>query len=198
MTEEEMNKIIEGVTSKLGEKFAPPKQDPPKTSVAKLEEIEELRKLADENPVVKALFTHFEAQAVALNEGSKKMRETMVDAKLAEFDNSKLTLTPATKELAREIVLELSDEYQPKFWALMDAVKTSSTFLVELGQRSGASVRPGIDMSEKSATQIFTERTNKLMAEEKLEFLQAIDRVATEDPELYNRYRLGDGAPAGK
>lgn len=198
MTEDEMNKIIEGVTSKLGEKFAPPKTDPPKSQIAKLEEIEELRKLGEENPLVKALFSHFEAQAVALTEGSKKMRETMVDSKLNEFDNSKLTLTPAAKELAREVVLSLPDETQPKFWALMEQVKTSSTFLVELGQRSGASVRPGYDMSEKSATQIFTERTNKLMADEKLDFLQAIEKVAAEDPQLYERYRLGDGAPAGK
>ena len=200
MTEEEMNKIIEGVTKSLAEKLTPqpPKTETTTTLVSKLEEIEELKKLSEENPVVKALFTHFEAQAVALTEGNKKMRETMVDSKLSEFDNSKLSLTPVAKSLAREVVLALGDSDQPKFWALMDAVKTSSTFLVELGQRSGASVRPGYDMSEKTATEIFNDRTNKLMAEQKMSFLEAIEKVASDDPDLYTRYRFGEGAEATK
>lgn len=202
MTEDEMKKIIEGVTKHFDEKFEKftPKVDAPdpQTPVAKLEEIEELRKLAEDNPIVKTLFTHFEAQAAAITSSNKRMRETMVDSKLSEFDNSKLSLTPVAKQLAREVVLALPDSEQPKFWQLMDAVKTSQTFLVELGQRSGAAVRTGYDMVEKTATQMFTDRINELMANEKLDFLAAVDKVASQDPALYERYRQGDGAPASK
>lgn len=201
MDEKELTAIIDGVTAKLAEKLTPPKVDPVPpvvTPIAKMEEIEDLKKLAETNPTVKALLAHFENQAVALVENSKKMRETMVDAKLSEFDNSKLTLTPATKDLAREIMLAMPDELTGKFWEFMDKVRTSQSFLVELGERSGAAVRHGYSSTDKTATQIFIERTNLLMASEKIDFLSAVERVAAEDPKLYEGYRLGDGAPASK
>lgn len=200
MDEKDLTAIIDGVTAKLAEKFAPPKNDPAPvvTPVAKLEEVEELKKLAENNPIVAKLFAHFEAQATQLVESSKKMRETMVDSKLSEFDNSKLTLTPTAKTLAREIMLAMPDELTPKFWEFMETIRTSQSFLVELGERSGAAVRTGYSMTDKSATQIFIERTNELMASEKLDFMSAVERVAAEDPKLYEAYRLGDGAPASK
>lgn len=195
MNEADLQKIIDGVAAKLAPQ--PPKIDPPKNNIAKLEEIEELRKLAEANPMVKTLLTHFEHQASSIADSNKRMRETIVDAKLAEFDNSKLTLTPSAKELAREIMLGIPDELTNKFWEFMENVRTSQSFLVELGTRSGASIRPGISSNDKTATQMFNDRMNELMTgAEKLDFLSAAERVAAEDPKLYEAYRLGDGAPA--
>lgn len=191
MSPEELQAIIDGVVEKI--KPTPtPNVNP--TPVAKLEEIEDFRKLAEANPVAKSLLAHFEYQAQALMESGKRMRESMVDTKLSEFDNSKLTLTPATKELAREIALGVPDEVIPKFWQLLEQVRTSASFMVELGERSGAGVKPSYSMLEKSATQVFSERTNELMRNEKIDFLTAVERVAAEDPKLYDAYRLGDGA----
>jgi hypothetical protein len=147
--------------------------------------------------MVKTLLTHFETQAASIAESNKKMRETIVESKLAEFDNSKLTLTPTAKELARDIMLAIPEELTAKFWQFMESVRTSQSFLVELGSRSGASIRPGFTSNDKTATQMFNERMNQLMSgEEKLDFLAAAERVAAEDPKLYEAYRLGDGAPA--
>lgn len=194
MEEKDLQAIIEGVTAKLTAVLPKLETPAPKTQVKSLEEVEELRKLAENNPVVKKLFDHYEVQATAIADQNKLMRETLVDAKLSEFDNSKLTLTPAAKELAREIMLEMPDSLTNKFWSFMEQVRTSQTFLVELGERSGAAVRTGFKMTDKTATQMFTELTNKLMADEKLNYLDAVSKVAANNRDLYDAYRAGDGA----
>lgn len=196
MDEQDLQKIIDGVAAKLAN--VKPTPEPTKTEVAKLEEIEEFRKLAEVNPVAKSLLAHFEHQAKAIADSGKKMRETLVDSQLAEFDNSKMALTPAAKELAREIMLGIPDEISGKFLQFMENVRTSANFMVELGERSGAAVRRGFTMGEKTATQEFSERTQELMTNEKIDFLTAVEKVAAADPVLYERYRLGDGAPASK
>lgn len=198
MDQKDLDAIIEGVTKKLSEQLAPKKEEPTKTDVAKLAELEEFKKLAEANPVAKSLLAHFEFQAQAIADSNKRMRETMVDSKLSEFDNSKLVLTPAAKELAREIMLGLSDELSGKFYEFMESVRTSSNFMVELGERSGAAVRRGVSSADKSATQLFSERVNALMLNEKMEFLAAAEKVAQEDPALYEAYRFGDGASVSK
>lgn len=201
MKPEELQAIIDGVTKNLKESLiTPPKKEdqPTKTEVAKLAELEEFKKLAEANPVAKSLLSHFEFQAQAIADSNKRMRETMVDSKLSEFDNSKLVLTPSAKELAREIMLAVPDEVSTKFFEFMEQVRTSSNFMVELGERSGAAVRRGVSSMDKSATQLFSERANAIMLDEKVDFLTAVDKVAREDPALYEAYRMGDGAPASK
>jgi hypothetical protein len=200
MDEKDLQQIIDGVTAKLTEQIkpvTPPAKEEP-TKVAKLEEIEEFRQLAESNPVAKTLLAHFELQARAIADGNKRMRETLVESQLSDFDNSKMALTPAAKELAREIMLSLDDDNTAKFLKFMENVRTSANFMVELGERSGAAVKRGFSLTEKTATQEFSERTNELMLNEKIDFLTAADRVAQADPALYERYRMGDGAPASK
>ena len=197
MDQKDLQAIIDGVTTKLAELNKPPVIED-KTPVAKLEEIEEFRKLAEANPVAKSLLVHFETQAKAIADGNKRMRETLVDSRLSEFDNDKMALTPSAKELAREIMLGMNEELTGKFVAFLENVRTSTNFMVELGERSGAAVRHNYSMGEKSATQEFSERTNKLMLDEKLDFLTAVEKVASADPTLYERYRMGDGAQASK
>lgn len=198
MTEDELKKIIDGVSKNLEEKFTPkpPANDPAPNPVKTLEEVAELKKLAEDNPLIAKLFSHFEAQAVQLTESAKNMRETMVNTKLSEFENSKLVLTPKAKELAKELALQLDEAAQAKFWELMETVKTSNTFLVELGQRSGASITAGFSSSGKTATQLFMESVNAIVASEKIPYLDALSKAAKQDPELYKRYSLGEGAPA--
>ncbi len=195
MNEADLQKIIDGVAAKLTP--TPPKVDTPKTNIAELAEMDDIRKLAETNPAVKMLISHFDEQAKRLSENSKLMRETFVDAKLSEFDNSKLTLTPATKALAREIMLELDEKLIPKFWELMEGVRSSQSFVIELGNRAGAAIRPGFSTTDKTATQLFSERITALQAgDEKMSFMDAVEKAASEDPELYARYRAGEGAPA--
>lgn len=195
MDDKDLQKIIDGVTAKLSEQVKVTQPKPIETPVSNLKEVDELRKLAEDNPVINKLFGHFESQAQQLIEQKQLMRETMVDSKLSEFDNSKLTLTPSSKELAREIMLGIPEDMTGKFIQFIESVRASTSFLVELGERSGAAVRRGFNSLEKSATQLFSERTNELMANEKISFLEAVDRVAREDPKLYEAYRMGDGAP---
>lgn len=195
MDDKDLQIIIDGVAEKLKVSVTP---EPTKTDVAKLAEIEEFRNLAETNPVAKSLLAHFELQAKAIADGNKRMRETLVDSQLAEFDNSKMALTPAAKDLAREIMLGMPDEISAKFIQFMENVRTSANFMVELGERSGAAVRRGYSMVEKTAVQEFSERVNEIMANDKLDFLTAAEKVAAQDPALYERYRMGDGAQASK
>lgn len=195
--EKDLKAIIDGVTANLSEslKLTPAKKTV-ENPVTKLEEIEDLKKLAEDNPLLKSMFKRYEEQATLLAENTKHMREVQVEAKLSEFKDSKLTLTPVAMELAREIMLEMPEDLTEKFSEFMGHVRSSTSFLVELGERSGAAVKRGRSTSDKSATQIFSERVEVLMAEDKLDFMTAAGMVAKEDPELYARYRAGDGAPA--
>lgn len=197
MDEKDLNAIIDGVTAKLAEKFTPPKPEvkPTPTPITKLEEVEELRKFAEDNPMAKKLFSYFEQQSHEIAENKQLVRATQVDTKLAEFEHAKLSLTPAAKELAREIMLSLPDELTTKFHEFLESVRTAQTFMVELGERSGSGIRRGLSVSDKSSTQRFMELAEQIRLAEKCDYITAVEKAASQDPDLYEGYRLGDGAP---
>lgn len=185
MNEDDLKKIIEGVAAKLAEGNDKNKDEPKPT--LGLEEIEDLKKLAEENHLVKGLIQHFEAQGLSLAETSKKLRETTVKARMSEFDKgSKLVLTPTARKLTEEILLSVDVELADKIWTLLNEFRRSQTFMVELGERSGASVRYGTD---KSAGSKFNDLTNELVGKG-VSYADAVSQVSRDNPELYNEYRI--------
>ena len=190
LTDEQVDQIAVKLAEKMG--VTPPKGgddgDKKVPETLKLAEINELKKLAEDNPLVAGLVKHLENQGVNLAETAQKLRETQVEQKLAEFNRaSKLVVTPATQKVMQEFLLELPIGLSEKFWDIMNQMRTSQGFLVELGERTGATVKFG---EQKTATQRFTELVNETMAKgANVSYPDATESVAREHPSLWEEYR---------
>lgn len=167
---------------------APTNQPPAPTPPApepKIQLTEELKELAETNPVVKSLLEAFEAQTRRHAEDARRLQEAEVAKKLGELDKSKLIITPAIKELIHGLAISLDEEQSKQFWDLMTHMHSSQSFLVELGERAGAGVKYGRD---KSASTIFAEKTAEKVTAG-MSYPDAVEKVAQEDPKLYDEYR---------
>lgn len=182
LSDEDLDKLV----TKLAEKLAP--KDPPKptpTAPPKLSDIPELKELAEENPMVAALIQHVEAQNADIASSAQKLKEAQINQKLAEFDRSKIVLTPVAKRHVVELLDKMPMDLSEDFWNLLKEMKKSSAFLVELGERAGTTVNYG---SAKTAAQQFAEITDVKVKAGKT-YSDAVEEAATENPELYKRYR---------
>jgi hypothetical protein len=82
---------------------------------------------------------------------------------------------------------DMPSQLNEKLWELLKHVKTSSTFVVELGERAASSAKVG---RERSAEQAFTDAVNKVMGDNKgMAYADAVTRVAADNPQLYSEYR---------
>lgn len=160
------------------------KKKTPEVPAVKLSE--ELRKLSDENPMVKALIETVDAQNKALNEFKVSLREQDVDRRLAEFDKSRIVLTAKAKDLVHDLALDLPIELSDRFWELLETMRNSSSLMVELGERAGTSVRYG---RAKAPTDMFMDEANKLAQDRKINLSEAMEQVARDNPKLYDAYR---------
>lgn len=190
LTDEQVDQIAAKLSEKLG-LATPPKDDKDKKNVPdalKLSEIADLKKLAEDNPLVAGLVKHLENQGVNLAETAQKLRETQVEQKMSEFNaSSKLVLTPSTKKLIHELLMDMPVQLSEKFWDVLNQMRTSQGFLVELGERTGASVKFG---EQKSASQRFSEMVNEEMKQGKdVSYPDAVESVAKANPSLWEEYR---------
>lgn len=182
LSEEDLKKIVEGVSAKLTEGKV---TDPAPTK--SLADIPELKALAEENPMVATLIKFVETQKIELSSNAQALKLAEINAKLNDFDRTKIVLTPVARKLAGDIMVSLSDDLQEPFWKLLTEMKKGTSFLVELGERGGATVNYG---SARSAITEFNDATKKLMeSSERLSAGDALERVAAENPNLYARYR---------
>jgi phage I-like protein len=165
---------------------AKPEAKPEAPKVPTVSLSEDLRKLSDENPMVKALIDTVDAQNKALSDFQFSLREADVDRRLAEFDKSKIVLTARAKDLVHDLALDIPIELSDRFWDLLETMRNSSSLMVELGERAGTSVRYG---RNKPATDQFMDESNKLAQTEKIALSEAMDRVARDNPKLFNEYR---------
>jgi Mu-like prophage I protein. len=149
---------------------------------------EDLRKLSDENPLVKALIETVDAQNKALTDFKVSLREQDVNRRLAEFDKSKIVLTAKAKDMVYDFAMEVPVELSDKFWEILETMRNSSSLMVELGERAGTAVRYG---RSKSATDQFLDEANKIAQESggKISLSDAMETVAKANPKLYSDYR---------
>jgi hypothetical protein len=189
LTEDQLTAIATKVAESITEKLPKPQdQNPaPTPTTLNLTEVEELKQLAEENPLVAMLIKHVESTNSGIVETQKKLQETQIASKLSEFDNSKLVLTPVAKEKVYNLLIGMPQELHENFWDLMTHLKKSQAFLVELGERAGANVKLG-GIGETAAKR-FADETNKLMAEGKLSYADAVTQVSRDNPKLFEEYR---------
>lgn len=165
---------------------ATPPADKPKPEVPTVQLSEELKKLADDNPMVRALLDTVEAQHKSIAEHNFALREADVERRLSEFDRSKIVLTPVAKDLVHDFAMDLPVAMTERFWQIMEKMRSSSAMMVELGERAGTSVRYG---RAKDPIAMFMDEANKVAAEAKISLTEAMEQVAASDPKLYDQYR---------
>lgn len=180
----------EAVYAKLGELATPaPPPTPPAPPAPKVTDFQfadEIRQLAEKNPGVKNLLTTVESLVTNNREQAQQLRETAVQKRLGEFDNSQLVLTVPAKTLAYEIALKLDPPDQEKLFDLLGMMRDSNAIVVELGERgrTGASY-----VRDVSAEARFNAAWQKLVADEKMSVPDAMEKVAMENRALYDQYR---------
>ncbi len=181
--------------AKLAERIQEPAQDDkdkkdpiivPKPNIST-----ELKSLAEENPMVKALIETVDAQNKALNDFQVGLREADISKKLSEFDASKIILTPVAKDKIHDFLLDAPVELHEKFWDILGLMKSSSGLLVELGERAGAGVKYG---RSKDGVALFMDEANRYAQEAKVTLDEAMSHVSRTQPELWNSYRQGSYA----
>lgn len=178
---------IEKIANKLSEKFGGNLPTPPNPEIKSLAENPDIKALAEANPLVKGLLEAVELQRTAIDTSAVNLKKAEIARKLAEFDRSKIVLTPTARETVSEFLEKLPAEMSEGFWGILESMKKSSSFLVELGERAGVTTILG---ANKSAKVMLDEATKKLMSEDKtLSYGDAYDKILSENPDLYRRYR---------
>jgi len=181
LSDDQITKIIEGVALKMTEKKT---EDP---TVTKLTEIPELKALAEENPLVALLIKTVESQNVGIKTKEQELKLAEINRKLSDFDRSKIILTPRAKGLAATLAESMPVQLTESFWELLTEMKKGSSFLVELGERAGATVNYG---SHKSALVQLNEAAARIRSEHKdISQTDAFEEAVKENPALYTRYR---------
>ena len=186
LSDDDVKKIVEGLAVKLTEnktKDTPP-ADP---QVKSLMDIPELKELAAQNEMVALLVKTVESQNVTLADSATKVKLAEINARLKDFDNSKVIVTPVARELIKSLAEQMPDKLSDDFWKLLTEMKKGTSFLVELGERAGATVNYG---SQKSAYVQLQELAAKIKTEKAdLTDTDAFEAAATQNPQLYTRYR---------
>jgi hypothetical protein len=174
----------------LAEKLNPKPQDDKgkKPEVPAVKVSDELKQLAEENPVVRALIETVDAQNTALREFQSGLMEADISKKLAEFDNSKIVLTPRAKDMVHDFLLEAPTALHEKFWDILGLMRNSSGLMVELGERAGANPKYG---RAKDSVSLFMDESNKYAQDNKVSFDEAMVAVSRQNPDLWNEYRKG-------
>lgn len=181
LSEDDLKKIVEGVSTKLAENKV---KDP---TMTELTEIPEIKELAESNPLVALLLRTIETQKTGMQSSEEALKLAEIDRKLADFDRSKVILTPVARKLAATLAEKMPVELQEPFWQLLTEMKKGTSFLVELGERAGATVNYG---SHKSAHALLTESAAKIRADRKdLTETDAFEAAVSDNPGLYARYR---------
>jgi Mu-like prophage I protein len=182
LTDEDLDKLV----TKLAEKLTPTKPPTTEPDLTILTDNADLLALAEENPLVKALIGAVEVQRANIATSEKKLRDQEIATKLSEFDRSKIVLSPVARQQVLNLLEKIPSASHSDFWALMEQMRKSSTFLVEIGERAGATVNYG---SPKSAIKQFDEMAEKIRTERKINATDAYEAAAAENPDLYKQYR---------
>jgi len=142
------------------------------------------------HPVIKKLL----ARTKSLEEDNRMLRATSklseVNATLSDWsshkDGRKFGLPPATHDDLRVVMLSENGKTAKAIHSFIDNLL--DTGLVSLSERGGGSRQPSQAGGGGSAAKALSERTKALQKEQDLDYIDAVQQVAKEDPDLYNSY----------
>jgi len=133
-----------------------------------------------EHPLFKQL-----SEQVALLETANTLAE--VQGQLNSLSEGNYVLSPAVKELAEPFMLTQPKDARDKFAEILKLF-VERKGVVELGERGYA--RNAISVEDQhTGVKAFSDAVAKAMETNKLSYTDAVTRVASDEPELYNNYR---------
>jgi len=179
---------LKALDEKMGKKDEPKDDKNNKPKVPQVNLSNELKELAETNPIVKALIETVDAQNTALREFNENLMEADISRKLAEFDNSKIVLTPRAKDMVHDFLLDAPTELHEKFWDILGLLRNNSGLMVELGERAGANPKYG---RSKDSVSLFLDEVTRYAQEKNVKFDEAMTEVSRVNPGLWDEYRKG-------
>jgi phage I-like protein len=144
----------------------------------------EVIQLAESNPAVKALVEQVTALGTSLHQTQAALHLSEVNQQVKRLTEgtSGQVLPAAVKDDLTKALLEPTVENFTK--VLTEVQKTGLVQLGEIGVGGQAGAGDGMDSVKK-----FNDAVQKVIADDKLEYADAVTRVASLDPQLYNEYR---------
>jgi len=146
--------------------------------------LEVIRKLAEDNPAVKALADMVEAQGKQIEMQTNALRLSEAQTRVLKLTEGKKVAFPAkTTTKLTEILVEAPKQLSDKIYAMFEEITKDG--LVELGERGALTPASGT----KTAHETFEGAIRKKMSEEKVSYADAAAAVGLEEPELFENYR---------
>jgi hypothetical protein len=173
------------VTAKLNEmqQTPPPVVTPP---VPVLTMPENIKALAEQNPLVKQMMMLYEASARQNLENTQKLKEQAVQFKLAELDSEKIALAPTLRKDIQELALAIPTELSEKYWEVVKRLHDGTSAMVQLGEIGGAHVR---HLETGDAVSKFNELVLAAVSSgQAKDTIEAYSLVAAQDPGAYRDY----------
>jgi phage I-like protein len=179
----------EQVDAKLAELTKP--QDPPKTD----SQDDELKKLAEGNPLVKAFMERMTSQGKQLADMQQQLVLSNVTRQLAELTTgAKVNLTALVLNEARDIMVGAPQVLSEKVFGLLKTI-THGDGVIELGEKSSSGSNNPNRSEDTNAIKKFNDAVKKLQDEDKLDYATAVERAAYADRSLYAEYRRASYIP---
>jgi phage I-like protein len=179
----------DGKTSKPeDDKKNEPGGDP--ASLAASEAAKALAKQFSDNPEVAKLFSTMQT---ALEENSKTIAGlrtenflNRIDSRISKMsEGGKYKIPPSVLDMLKTTAMKMSDDDAGKMFDAFEQL--TKVGMVETGERGR--MRTDNQGDDKNAVQQFGELVDKLVEKDKITEGEAMERVARENPQLYEEYR---------
>jgi hypothetical protein len=145
---------------------------------------EELKKLSETNPAIKQLMETVTTQGTELAAQRKVLAEAAVDKQLSALDTDKQRLTPAARELTKNIML--GEDVAKNTVELLKLQQKGEAY-AELGERHEGGDHGNHEST--GATKFMSEVEKVLKDNDKLSIGDAVELVARKEPQMYEEYR---------
>jgi hypothetical protein len=178
----------DAVANKLRELMEPAK---PEVDKPKLDDKAELTKLAEENPMIKALVEQNEAtqRRLAEVEATQRLSDLTIQLNSLQSSLKNIALSDENLGKVRQFALELPTKDQSRFVTVLGEVLSTVAFLGEIGKTS-----PAGDIDDGSG---YMKAINKLVEDNKgMSFAEAAVEISRTNPELLTAYHNSMGATA--
>lgn len=145
---------------------------------------DQLKKLAETNPVIARLLAERAEDRRAIVELQARNRLSEITAMFNEAKSDKFDLPPAFVAEVKPIVVKLAESDATKLMAAIK--KLTETGLVQLGEVGGTNPN---NRNDGDLVKLFHEEIDKLTAGEKgLSYADAVTKICNERPELFDAY----------
>lgn len=146
----------------------------------------QLMKLVEASPAFKAMFDDMQAQKKLLSEQQAAIRLAEVKNELDKLQQGKtFALAPSVREELQNIMLKSGGDAAKQLSEFLAKVMSGDA-LVDLSERGYTGRRIGDDID---ASKRFNEMVSQLVTAEKLDYGSAVERIARENPQLFQDYR---------